>query len=154
MRCMGKLIYSMFTSLDGYIRRTSPVALAGALLKTRTYIRTSTCLRRRSTPTSMGEGCTRDGLLEDRAHDPDQPQFVLDWAQQWRAAEKIVYSRILAEPHSAHLDAVRRLKDDAEHDISVDGPEVAALCCGPSEIKESRQESLTETNQLVASLFE
>ena len=85
---------------------------------------------------------------------PTKPQFVLDWAQQWRAAEKIVYSRILAEPHSAHLDAVRRLKDDAEHDISVDGPEVAALCCGPSEIKESRQESLTETNQHVASLFE
>jgi len=28
----------------------------------------------------------------------DQPQFVLDWARQWQAAEKIVYSRTLAEP--------------------------------------------------------
>lgn len=65
---------------------------------------------------------------------PHQPQFVLDWAQQWQAAEKIVYSRTLAEPRSARTrverefdpDAVRQLKADAEHDISVDGPELAA----------------------------
>jgi dihydrofolate reductase len=52
----------------------------------------------------------------------DQPQFVLDWARQWQAAEKIVYSRTLAEPRSARTrierefdpGAVRRLKADAE----------------------------------------
>ena len=27
-----------------------------------------------------------------------QPRFALDWARQWQAAEKIVYSRTLAEP--------------------------------------------------------
>jgi dihydrofolate reductase len=65
---------------------------------------------------------------------PDQPQFVLDWARQWQAAEKIVYSRTLAEPRSARTrierefdpDAVRRLKAGAQHDITVDGPELAA----------------------------
>jgi hypothetical protein len=31
---------------------------------------------------------------------PDQPQFVLGWARQWQAAEKIVYPRTLAEPRS------------------------------------------------------
>ena len=31
----------------------------------------------------------------------DQPRFVLDFARQWQAAEKIVYSRTLAEPRSA-----------------------------------------------------
>ena len=54
-----------------------------------------------------------------------QPRFVLDWARQWQAAEKIVYSRTLAEPRSARTrierefdpDAVRRLKADAEHDV-------------------------------------
>ena len=54
-----------------------------------------------------------------------QPRFVLDWARQWQAAEKIVYSRTLAEPRSARTrierefdpDAVWRLKADAEHDI-------------------------------------
>jgi dihydrofolate reductase len=65
---------------------------------------------------------------------PDQPQFVLDWARQWQAAEKIVYSRTLAEPRSARTriervfdpEAVRGLKADAGHDLSVDGPELAA----------------------------
>jgi dihydrofolate reductase len=59
---------------------------------------------------------------------------LLDFARQWQAAEKIVYSRTLAEPRSARTrierefdpDAVRRLKADAEHDITVDGPELAA----------------------------
>jgi hypothetical protein len=46
----------------------------------------------------------------------------------------IDYSRTFAEPRSARTriervfdpDAVRRLKSDAEHDISVDGPELTA----------------------------
>jgi dihydrofolate reductase len=65
---------------------------------------------------------------------PDQPQFIRDWARQWEAAEKIVYSRTLAKPRSARTrierefdpDAVRRLKADTQHDITVDGPELAA----------------------------
>jgi len=59
---------------------------------------------------------------------------VLDRAWQWQATEKVVYSRTLTEPHSARTrierefdpDAVRRLKVDANHDITVDGPELAA----------------------------
>jgi hypothetical protein len=63
----------------------------------------------------------------------NQPQFVLDFASQWQEAEKIVYSRTLVEPRSARTrierefdpGAVRRLKAGAEHDITVDGPELA-----------------------------
>jgi dihydrofolate reductase len=59
---------------------------------------------------------------------------VLEWARQWRAAEKVVYSRTLAEPRSERTrierefdpDAVRRLKAGAGHDITVDGPGLAA----------------------------
>jgi dihydrofolate reductase len=65
---------------------------------------------------------------------PDQSQFVLAWARQWQAVEKLFYSRTLAEPRSARTrierkfepDAVRRLKAGADHDITVDGPELAA----------------------------
>jgi hypothetical protein len=32
---------------------------------------------------------------------PDQPQFVLEWARQWQAADKVVYSRTLAGQRSA-----------------------------------------------------
>jgi dihydrofolate reductase len=65
---------------------------------------------------------------------PDQPQVVLDWARQWQAAEKIVYSRTISQPRSARTrierefdpNAVRRLKTSAEQDITVDGPGLAA----------------------------
>lgn len=58
---------------------------------------------------------------------------MLDFARR-QEAEKIVYSRTLGEPRSARTrierefdpDAVRRLKANTEHDITVDGPELAA----------------------------
>jgi dihydrofolate reductase len=65
---------------------------------------------------------------------PDLPQYLRDWTRQWQAAEKIVYSSTLAEPRSVRTrierefdpDVVRRLKDDARHDITVNGPGLAA----------------------------
>jgi RibD C-terminal domain len=41
---------------------------------------------------------------------PGQPQFVVDWARQWQAAEKIVYSRTLAEPRSARTRIEREFR--------------------------------------------
>jgi dihydrofolate reductase len=51
---------------------------------------------------------------------PGQTQFELDWARQWQAAEKIVYSGALTEPRSARTrierefdpEAVRRVGND------------------------------------------
>jgi dihydrofolate reductase len=64
----------------------------------------------------------------------DQPPFVRDYAEIWKAAEKIVYSRTLAEVSSARtrierefdIDAVRQLKATADRDIGVGGPDLAA----------------------------
>src|SRR6266568_1331013 len=64
----------------------------------------------------------------------DQPAFVRDFAQIWRAADKIVYSKTLQTLSSArtrierHFDpeAVRSLKATASRDITVGGPELAA----------------------------
>ena len=60
--------------------------------------------------------------------------FHLDFARLWQAAEKIVYSRTLSETRSARTrierefdaDAVRQLKLNAERDITIQGPEIAA----------------------------
>jgi dihydrofolate reductase len=57
-----------------------------------------------------------------------------DFAEIWRAADKVVYSRTLEAVSSAKTrverefdpDAVRELKASAERDISVGGPELAA----------------------------
>jgi len=64
----------------------------------------------------------------------DQPPPVLDYARLWRAAGKIVYSTTLAAPSSARTRIVRRfdpgavraMKDAADRDMSIGGPELAA----------------------------
>jgi dihydrofolate reductase len=64
----------------------------------------------------------------------DQQLFVKDFAQIWRAADKIVYSTTLEAVSSARTrierdfdpEAVRKMKSRAEHDITVGGPNLAA----------------------------
>jgi Dihydrofolate reductase len=59
---------------------------------------------------------------------------VTDYAQLWRAADKIVYSSSLAEPSSTRTriertfdaEAVRRLKETSATDLSIGGPGLAA----------------------------
>jgi dihydrofolate reductase len=131
---MGKLIDSMLTSLDGYTEdehgqfgwgapEDEPVHSfineLGSAFGTYLY----------------GRRMYETMVYWETAHTiPDQPQFVLDFARQWQAADKIVDSRSLAEPRSARTriernfdtDAVRRLKASAARDLTVDGPELAA----------------------------
>jgi dihydrofolate reductase len=65
----------------------------------------------------------------------DDPASVMrDFAELWRAADKVVYSRTLEAPSSAKTrierefdpEAVRRMKASAEHDTLIGGPELAA----------------------------
>ncbi|WP_245784700.1 dihydrofolate reductase family protein [Geodermatophilus amargosae] len=71
----------------------------------------------------------------ERAHtEPDPPPHVLQYARDRQAAEKIVYSTTLESVSSAKTriertfdpDAVRELKAAADHDLTVDGPDLAA----------------------------
>jgi dihydrofolate reductase len=63
----------------------------------------------------------------------DRPSFMQDFAKIWRAADKIVYSKTLEAASSARTrierdfypDIVRRMKAQAERDISVGGPDLA-----------------------------
>jgi dihydrofolate reductase len=64
----------------------------------------------------------------------DEQPFVQDYAELWRAADKIVYSRSLEAVSSERTrlernfdpDAVQQMKAATERDISVGGPELAA----------------------------
>jgi dihydrofolate reductase len=66
--------------------------------------------------------------------EPDQERVMVDYARQWQAAEKVVYSTTLGKASSARTriersfdpEAVRRLTTEAGHDITVDGPHLAA----------------------------
>jgi dihydrofolate reductase len=62
-----------------------------------------------------------------------QPQVMHDYAEIWRAADKIVYSRSLEKVETTRtrlestldLDAIQALKETEERDISVGGAELA-----------------------------
>jgi dihydrofolate reductase len=69
---------------------------------------------------------------------------MLDFAAVWQAADKVVYSRTLETLDSARTrierdfdpEAVRRLKDAAERDLSVGGPHLAAEALGAGLVDE------------------
>jgi len=131
---MAKLIYSMLTLLDGYTEDEHGRFGWGAPEDeaVHSYIN--------ELGTSFGTYLYGRRMYEtmvywETAHTvPDQPRFVLEYARQWQAADKVVFSRTLAEPRSARTrierafdsDAVRRLKASAARDLTVDGPGLAA----------------------------
>lgn len=63
----------------------------------------------------------------------DQPEVIREFAQIWRAAKKIVFSRTLLAVSSARTrierefdpEAIRRLKESSGADITIGGPELA-----------------------------
>jgi len=130
---MGKLIYSMITSLDGYAEAAEGGFGTGAddeevntfigdvFRPVRTFL--------------YGRRMYETMVYWETAHlEPDQPPHILQYAADWQAADKIVYSTTLESVSSARTtiersfdpDAVRKLKAESDHDLSVDGPNLAA----------------------------
>lgn len=130
---MGQLTYSMITSLDGYIAdRDGRFDWAEPDDELHTFITDV------STPVGTylyGRRMYETMVYWETAHtEPDQPDFVLDWARVWQAADKVVYSSTLDHVASARTrlerefdpNVVRELKATTEHDLSVEGPGLAA----------------------------
>jgi dihydrofolate reductase len=129
---MAKLIYSALASLDGYIEDedgkfdwAEPDAEVHAFVNDLERP-VGTYLYGRRMYEVMTSWETLD--LED------EPPVIRDFAQIWRAAEKIVFSRTLAAASSARTrierafdpEAVSRLKASSERDLGVGGAELAA----------------------------
>ena len=130
---MGKLVYSMITSLDGYAEAAEGDLGAGAEVEeVHTFIED----RFRSVGTFLyGRRMYETMVFWETAHAlPDAPPHVVDYARGWQAAQKIVYSTTLESVSSEKTrierafdpDAVRELKAESDHDLSVDGPNLAA----------------------------
>lgn len=128
---MARLLYLMNTSLDGYVEDDQGKFDWAA--PSEEWIGHINKLTSSSSPYLYGRKMYESMVYwetEYAAH--NHPPFLLDFARQWQAAEKIVYSTTLAEPGSARTqiarefdpDAVRRLKVD--HDMTINGPELAA----------------------------
>ncbi|HWM04035.1 MAG TPA: dihydrofolate reductase family protein [Actinophytocola sp.] len=130
---MGKLIYSMITSLDGYVEAAEGDLGTGAEAEeVHTFIGD---LFRPVRTFLYGRRMYETMVYWETAHtEPNQPPHVLQYARDWQAADKIVYSTTLEAVSSDRTriertfdpDAVRRLKAESEHDLTVDGPNLAA----------------------------
>ena len=127
---MAKLIYSMITSLDGYAEAAEGDLGTGAEdQEVHTFI--GDVFRHVGTYL-YGRRMYETMVFWETAHTvPDAPPHIVQYARDWQAAEKVVYSTTLESVSSAKTriertfdpDAVRRLKAEADHDLSRRRPE-------------------------------
>jgi dihydrofolate reductase len=129
---MAKLIYSALTSLDGYVADeegkfdwAEPDEEVHAFVNDlERPIGTYLYGRRMYETMVYWETVPLDG----------QPPAIRDYTQVWQAADKVVYSRTLEAVSSTRTrmerefdpEAVRRMKAEAERDLGVGGPHLAA----------------------------
>lgn len=131
---MGKLIYAMITSLDGYTKAAEGDLGPGAAEDEEVHTFVNDLFRPVRT-FLYGRRMYETMVWWETAHTrPGLPPHILQYARDWRSADKIVFSTTLTEVSSARTriersfdpDAVRRLKAESDHDLSVDGPNLAA----------------------------
>jgi dihydrofolate reductase len=140
---MADLIYGAIASLDGYVAdRDGAFDWAVPDEEVHTFIND---LERRVGTYLFGRRMYETmAVWEDPATVAGRPSFERDFADIWRAAEKVVFSRTLESASSARTrivrdfdpDAVRRMKEEAESDLSIGGPTVAAPAFGAGLVDE------------------
>jgi dihydrofolate reductase len=128
---MAKLIYSAITSLDGYLEDeqgkfdwAAPDDDVHAFVNDLERPVGTYLYGRRMYETMV--------FWETASTTAEQPAVVREFAELWRRADKIVYSRTLQTPASARTrierdfdaDAVGRLKAGAASDLTIGGAEL------------------------------
>jgi dihydrofolate reductase len=129
---MAKLIYSSIASLDGFIAdEDGNFDWAEPDEEVHTLVND---LARPVGTFLLGRRMYEVLVAWETMDTGNQPSFIQDFAEIWRAADKIVYSKTLAAPSSARTridrtfdaDEVRQMKASAGHDLTVGGPDLAA----------------------------
>ena len=130
---MARLIYSMIQSLDGYVADAAGKfdwaepdeqvhSFANELQRT---VGTNLYGRRMYEVMSAWETLGTLG---------DEPAYIEEFGELWRASDKVIYSTTLDAVCTARTrierefepDAIRRMKDEVGGDISIGGPGLAA----------------------------
>jgi dihydrofolate reductase len=129
---VGKLIYSVIASLDGYVAdEDGDFAWAAPDEEVHAFVNdlerpVGTYLYGRRMYETMR-------FWESPPRLDERPPFVQEFAGIWQAADKIVYSRTLETVSSARTrlerdfdpQAVRQMKATAGRDLTVGGPDLA-----------------------------
>jgi dihydrofolate reductase len=129
---MAKLIYTALTSLDGYVAdEDGRFDWAEPDEEVHTFVND---LDRTVGTYLLGRRMYEVLVYWETIAVADQPHYIRDFADIWRAADKIVYSKSLETASSARTrierdfdpEAVRQLKATARRDLTVGGPDLAA----------------------------
>ena len=130
---MAKLIYSAITSLDGYVAdEDGNFDWAAPDEEVHTFVND---LERTVGTYLYGRRMYEVMVAWETMHAvTDQPPFIYDFAEIWQAADKIVYSTTLEAVSSVRTrierafdpESIRQMKAQAERDLTVGGPDLAA----------------------------
>jgi dihydrofolate reductase len=129
---MGKLIYSAITSLDGYVAdEHGKFDWAAPDEEVHAFVND---LVRPVGTHLLGRRMYDVMVAWETIDTAGEPPPIQDFAEIWRSADKIVYSKTLEAVSSARTrierdfdpDAVRELKATATRDLGVGGPHLAA----------------------------
>jgi dihydrofolate reductase len=129
---MAKLIYSALTSLDGYVAdEDGNFDWAEPDEEVHTFVND---LERQVGTYLYGRRMYEVLVAWETLDLADQPPFIREYAEIWRAADKIVYSTTVHAVSSARTRierafdpaTVRQRKASAASDLSVGGPDLAA----------------------------
>ena len=130
---MARLSYTALTSLDGYLEDADgrfdwarPDAEVHAFVN-QLEGPTGTHLYGRRMYETMA-------VWQDMGDEPGLPAAEAAFAELWRGVDKVVYSRTLDDVWTPRTrleqafdpDAVRQLKETADRDLSIGGPDLAA----------------------------
>jgi dihydrofolate reductase len=129
---MAKLIYTALASLDGYIEdERGKFDWAEPDEEVHSFVND---LERRIGTYLYGRRLYEVMAIWETLPLADQPPHIRDFAEIWRAAEKVVYTTTLQSVSTPRtrlerdfdVDAVRRLKAADQPDLAVGGAELAA----------------------------
>jgi dihydrofolate reductase len=129
---MAKLIYSNIASLDGYVAdEDGNFDWAEPNEEVHAYINE---LVRPISTHLYGRRLYEVMAAWETLNSAAQPRLMQDFAEIWQVADKIVYSKTLETATTARTlierdfdpQTIRRMKTEAERDISIGGPDLAA----------------------------
>jgi dihydrofolate reductase len=128
---VAKLTYATICSLDGYIERDGHFEWAMPSEEVHAFVNE---LERAAGTFLYGRRMYETMVAWETMDTSAEPAAVREYAEIWRAAEKVVFSRTLKEVSGARTRlerefdpaAIAELKATAEADITVAGPGLAA----------------------------
>jgi len=134
---MGRLVYTSMGSLDGYVADTTgdfdwsaPDEEVHAYLNARDRDVVAELYGRRLYDVLK--------VWETYGTAPDAHPVEREYGELWRARDKVVYSRTLTDVRTSHTrlersfdpEQVRRFVDEADGDVGIGGPGLAAVALG------------------------